>query len=68
MRNSRSRPRGSVRFRVTARLLAFSIATGRVVFLPPDRARRRSGSPVSGSILMTLAPALAISIEQYGPW
>jgi hypothetical protein len=45
---------------VTARLFWLSIAKGRVALLP-GAARRRSGSPCGGSILMTLAPALASS-------
>ena len=45
MRNSSSRPRSCFRFSVIARLLAFSIAIGKVVLLPGG-ARRRSGSPL----------------------
>jgi hypothetical protein len=39
---------------------------GKVVLLPGG-ARRRSGSPCGGSILITSAPALAISRVAYGP-
>jgi len=52
---------------VIARLLEFSIAIGKVVLLPGG-ARRRNGSPCGGSILITSAPALAISRVAYGPW
>ena len=59
MSNSRARPRSVFRFRVMARLLAFSIANDMVV-LAPGGVRWRNGSPRGGSILITLAPALAI--------
>jgi hypothetical protein len=46
--------RACFRFRVIARLLEFSIAIGNVVLLPGG-ARRRSGLPWGGSILINLA-------------
>ena len=64
--NSKARPRSCFRLRVIARLFEFRIAIGKVVLLP-DGARRRSGSPCGGSILMTSAPAFAISNVAYGP-
>src|SRR5262249_10278583 len=67
MRNSRSLPRGSLRFSVIARLFEFSIAIGKVVLLHGG-ARRRRGWACGGSILMTSAPAVAISRVAYGPW
>jgi hypothetical protein len=66
IRNNSARPSSCFRFKVIARLLEFSIAIGKVVLLPGD-ARRRNGSPCGGSILITSAPALAISRVAYGP-
>ena len=60
MRKSRARPRSCFRLSVIARLFELSIAIGNVVLLPGG-ARRRNGSPCGGSILMTSAPACAIS-------
>jgi hypothetical protein len=48
-------------------LFWFSIANGRVALLPGS-ARRRNGSPCSGSILMTSAPPFASRKVAYGPW
>ena len=64
--NKSSRPRGCLRFRVTARLFWFSIANGKVA-LVPGRARLRSGSPEGGSTLITSAPPFASSNVAYGP-
>ena len=59
---SRSFPASDFRFSVTPFLLAFSIAIGSVVSPPVASTRRLSGSPRGGSILITVAPAFAISI------
>ncbi len=48
------------------RLLELSMPKGSVALLP-TLARKRAASPVSGSTLMTSAPALAISKVAYGP-
>jgi hypothetical protein len=57
-RKKTSRPAGCFRSSASDFLLEFSMAIGT---LPPaTAARRRSGSPAGGSILTTVAPAMAI--------